>query len=108
MTWKTLGNTAQLIVDALAPLKADSTDSAALGAISTESNGDSDLYRDPPLVAVYQGHGIYRLRNGLYYTMETGCWETLPEAADSIDRWLSKLEADILDGDFEQPPRRRF
>ncbi len=79
MSFKSLGLVAQGIIDALRP-------------ISTDSDGQ--------LIATYNGQNIYKT-NGLYYVLETGCWETLVDARDSIDRWIERTQDDIADGDLD-------
>lgn len=82
-TWKTLGDTAQLIVDALTPLKGISTNSDGPGA---------DPYKDPEWLGNWNGHSIFKLKNGLYWVFNTGCWETIEAARDSIDAYLDAGE----------------
>ncbi len=71
----------------------------ALDKISTDSHGQ--------WLCAYQGQNIYKT-NGLYYVLETGCWETLIDARDSIDRWIERTQDDIADGDMDGAGENTF
>lgn len=65
----------------------------------------ANIYADPKWLGNYNGVSLFKLTNGLIWSLQTGCFENVAEAQASIDEWRDQLNADTDSGemDWQQP-----